>query len=71
MKLELPGYCSRLNLVISFLILREKNDFLSFLRRIRVKIHFPLISTVFILSESSFNSFTKVYPSRTTEKSEV
>ena len=71
MEFELPGYCSTLTLGGFVFNFTRKNDFLSFLRRIRVKIHFPLMSPVFVLSESSFNWFTKVYPSRTTQKREV
>ena len=54
-----------------FLILREKNDFLSLLRRIRVKTNFPLISSAFYLKQVIISSFTDVFLSWKTEQNEV
>ena len=55
MEFELPSYCLTLNLGGFVFNFKRKSAFLSFFRRIRVKIHFPLVSPVFVLSESSFN----------------
>ena len=71
MEFSLPVIVENEHGMAWFLNFTRKNNFLSLLRRIRIKTHFPLICPLITFSRSLFKALADNFVSRTTKEREV